>query len=199
MNDMKKLILMLVCLVALGLHTLHAQKVKIKGGGDKNKVNIKVKDDQFKVKIKTGGKNDKVKVDIKSNNHGGNGDQGKHGWYGPGNSDFGHSRGNIWWFYGPGDIYLVQGKKKKQKIIVFNQVCVRLSTNITFMFGLLGDIRIKLDGKKAKMKPGRYKKLKIEIDLLDDELRLIEIKKKKIKLRLGILNEDNEDNDGNED
>ncbi len=157
---------------------LHAQKGKNKGGGgkgDKTKVDIKIKTDQTKIKVKSGGKNDQIKIDIKSK----------------GNDHWKHERryGNksVIWFFGPGDIYQCKGKSKKQKVIIFDQVCVRLSTNIGFMFGLLGDVRINLDSKKAKMEPKRYKKIKLEIDLLEEELKLIEVKKNKIKIRLGKI------------
>lgn len=183
----QKMIAFCAVLALFAAPSLHAQKGKNKGG-DKNKVNIKVKNDDVKIKIKSGGKNDKVKIDIKSkgdHNMDGHPDNGWH--HGQNKHQFRYDKNNVIWFFGSGDIYNCEGKNKKQKIVIFDGVCVRLTTNIGFMFGFLGDIRVNLDAKKPKMKPDRYKKVKIEIDLLEEELKLIEVKKNKIKIRLGRL------------
>ena len=174
---MSKICAVLVLLVLFITPDLQAQKNKMKGGGGKNeKVNIKVKTDNVNLKVKTNGKNDKIKVNI--NDKGGKGDNGNH---------YGHHKNKTVWFFGPGDIYQVKGKNKRERIVIFDQVCIRLTTNIGFMFGLLGDVRIKLDGRKAKLKPAKYKQIKMDLDLLDNDLKLLEIKKNKIKIRLGKL------------
>lgn len=192
---MKKLWTLFVVLALFAAPSLQAQKGKNKGN-DKGKVNVKIKNDDVKIKVKSNGGNDKVKIDIKSKGNDGFNGKGDHnfdghhdnGWHNGNNRrEYFYGGNNIIWFFGPGDIYGCRGKNKKQRIVLFDDVCVRLTANIGFMFGFLGDIRINLDAKKAKMKPERYKKIKIEIDLLDEELKLIEIKKKKIKLRLGVL------------
>jgi hypothetical protein len=192
-----KIIIILIVAAMAVSPALYAQKGKNKGGGGgNNKLNVNVKTNDNHVKVKTNTKNGNVKIDIKDK--GGKGNSGNNG--NDGNLKFknGHDNGNHYgqyknktvWFFGPGDIYMVSGKPRGQKIIIFDQVCLRLTANIGFMFGLLGDIRIKLDAKKATWKPERYNKLKVEIDLLETDLKLIEIKKKKIKMRLAKLKND---------
>jgi hypothetical protein len=188
---MKQLYIYSLILALIAAPAIYAQKGKHKGGGNKKgDVNININIDQSK-----GGHDHDHDGDKK--HHGHEGDQGHDGDHNDNGWHNGHHKrehvykGNtIFCFFGPGDIYNCKGKNKKERIVVYDDVCVRLGTNITFMFGMLGDIRIKLDGKKAKMEPERYKKLKIEIGLLDDELKVIEIKKQKIKLRLAKLKED---------
>jgi hypothetical protein len=192
---MKKICIVLTAVLCLLASNLQAQKGKNKGGGNE-KVNIKIKTNNDQVKIKTNGKNDQVKIDIKNKGDHGHEEHGD-GHYDNGNH-YGQYKNKTVWFFGPGDIYQVHGKSHHERIIIFNQVCVRLTTNIGFLFGLIGDVRIKLDGKKATMKPERYKKIKLEIDLLDADLRLIEIKKNKIKLRLAKLKTENEHGDDND-
>lgn len=187
---MTKLPIILLILAFISSPILHAQKKKNKGGGKNNgDINININIDQ--------GKDDKDHNDFDGDhgkkhkgdhNNDGHPDNGWHHGHNKHHKEYGNQ--TVIWFFGPGDIYECKGKGKKEKIVVFDQVCVRLSTNIGFMFGLLGDLRIKLDSKKSKMKPERFDKLKIEIDLLDDELKLIEIKKNKIKLRLKKLKEE---------
>lgn len=185
---MKKMCILFVVLALFASPVLQAQKGKIKNGGNKNKVNIKIKNNDVKIKVNTNGNGKNNKINIKSN--GGNGDFGHHdnGWHhGENKHQFWYGNNHVIWFFGPGDIYNCKGKNKKQKIVIFDVVCVRLTTNIGFMFGFLADIRINLEAKKVKMKPERFNKIKIEIDLLEAELKLIEIKKNKIKIRLGQL------------
>lgn len=182
----------ILLIVALGTSPyLYSQKGKIKGGGGNQKVNIKVKTNDSQIKVKTNSKNGQVKVDIKDKG-GKGGNDGNFKMKGDNGNHYGHYKNKTVWFFGPGDVYMVSGKPRKQRIIIFDQVCIRLTTNIGFMFGLLGDIRIKLDAKKATLKPARYKQLKMEIDLLDNDLKLIEIKKKKIKLRLAQLKDEDD-------
>jgi hypothetical protein len=167
---------------------IYSQKGKNKGGGNQ-KVNIKIKTDEGQVKLKTNKKGD-VKIDLKDK--GGKDHDGDHGEHHDNGNHYGHYKNKTLWFFGPGDVYMVSGKPKKERIIIFDQVCIRLSTNIEFMFGLLGNIRIKLDTKKATMKPEKHKQLTLEIGLLENDLKLIEIKKKKIKFRLAQLKKEND-------
>lgn len=185
---MKKMACILSCIFLLSSFPLHAQKGNKggfkKGGGNKNeKVNIKVKNDDVKIKVKGNGNKGNIKIDIKNK-----GNDHDNGWH---HGHFKHEKryGNksVIWFYGPGDIYGCKGKSRKNRIKIYDGVCIRLGNNIGFMFGLIGNLHVKLDGKKGKWKPDRIKKLKVEIDLMDEELKLIEIKKNKIKMRLGQL------------
>ncbi len=181
---MNKIWILFVVLAFVTTSALSAQKGKHKGknkGGDKSNsninININIGDDDDDHK---GGKHDHYDDYFHDN-----------GWHhGHHKHERKYKNSTVIWFFGPGDIYECQGKNKKQKIVIFDQVCLRLTTNIGFMFGLIGDIRLNLDTKKEKMKPERYDKIKIEIDLLDEELKSIEIKKNKIKLRLGTLAKD---------
>lgn len=189
---MKKIIALLAFVFLLIILPVQAQKGH-KGGGNKNeKINIKFKDDDVKIKVKSNGKKGNIKIDIKDkdNDHGHqeDDDHHDHGWHhGHHKHEKRYGNQTILWFYGPGDIYECKGKPRKNRIKVYDGVCIRLGTNIGFMFGLIGDLRIKLDGKKGKWEPERINKLKVEIDLMDEELKLIEIKKNKIKMRLGKL------------
>lgn len=185
---MRKIACILSLILLITSFPVHAQKGSKggfkKGGGNKNeKVNIKIKNDDVKIKVKGNGNKGNVKIDIKNKGYGPD-----NGWH---HGHYKHEKryGNqtILWFYGPGDIYGCKGKPRKNRIKIYDGVCIRLGTNIGFMFGLLGNMRVKLDGKKGKWKPERINKLKVEIDLLDEELKLIEIKKNKIKMRLGKL------------
>ncbi len=188
---MKKLHIFILILAFIAAPVLHAQKKKNKGGGNnKGDINININLDQGK------GDKDKDKDhDDDDRDHDGkhkgdhnNDGHSDNGWHNKGNHKY--KNNDIIWFFGTGDIYNCKGKNRKQRIVIYDNVVVRLGTNIGFMFGLLGDIRINLDNKKAKLGPERYKKIKIEIDLLDNELKIIEIKKQKIKLRLAKLNKE---------
>jgi len=191
---MKKLHILILILAFIAAPVIHSQKHKNKGGGKNNgDLNININIDQGKGDkdhdFGDGGHNGKFKGD---HNNDGHPDNGWHHGHNKHQKEYGGQ--TVIWFFGPGDIYECKGKGRKDRIIVYDQVCIRLTTNIGFMFGLLGDLRVKLDSKKAKMKPERFDKLKIEINLLDEELKLIEIKKNRIKLRLKKLKEE-KDND----
>jgi hypothetical protein len=197
---MKKTAFILLILALVISPALHAQKGKNKGGGNGKGGGNKKGDIHIDINI---GSNKGNKGNDHQDDHG----KPNNPWKGDHNNDGhpdngwhnGHSKGNhkygnntILWVFGPGDIYNCKGKDKKERIKIYDGVCLRLSTNIGFMFGLLGDIRIQLDGKKAKLGPERYKKIKVEIDLLDEELKIIEFKKQKIKIRLAKLNKEKE-------
>jgi len=184
MRIVSYIILVFLLLINTELHSQRGHKGdgSKKGGGKKEKADIKIKNDNVHIKVKSNGNNS---VKIKGNNGGPGHDNGWH--HGHHKHEKHYGPNTILWFYGPGDIYAVKGKDKKQKIVVFDGVCIRLGKNIGFMFGMIGNIRLKLDSKKGKWKPEKVKKMKVEIDLLEEELKLIEIKKNKIKVRLGKL------------
>ena len=185
---MKKIYAILILLALSATTTLHAQKGKNKGGGNNEKVNVKVKTNDSQIKVKTNSKNGQVKIDVKNKGGKDNSDGSPKFKNGHDNGNHnGHYKNKAVWFFGPGDVYQVRGKNKRERIVIYNQVCIRLTTNIGSLFGLLGNVRIKLDAKKATLKPAKYNRIKMDLDLLDNDLKLLEIKKNKIKLRLGKL------------